>query len=392
MMKIKLIPAFIILVGRVVNICAADTDKVGLPMSFCLKNLPHQQNKTPRYTISDFKSFVTIDAYNKSGHFKIKEFQVRCINERTLNEIFHNEGKNFTCFSDSIRPEFLKTLQESFENPFNEITIKIRNVKVIGPDSILRTIEKEQTLAFVYHDSTKLLLYKYFPRWIVQSNLRIKIEGNPTNEDIQTIRNIVSEINALKLNISAKIVDNLPSLVIRIDTGENSTSFVRNLYGNEFFPHISYTRKLIKIISREQYIRDFILWEQVMRSLGDFNETGNSCENSIFIGGCHTKTGLSYEDKLALKAIFSNDFSNTKHGFEDEKTWLFNLSFQVTTQLATLFTILILIVLFFIFYEADNYFGWGTFIKNKVLRITLYAIVLGQMVILAKLVGETHFF
>jgi two-component system, LytTR family, sensor kinase len=406
-MKTKLFCISCFLLFSIISCFASEQKPDNQSYKFRLKGLVNSDDDVPLYTFSNFNPNGIIECYNKTQIFKIKEIQFRISNP-----------KAFFDFTTNVIPgDSIKSLYDIFNKSVSsravdggEINLYVRKVKIIGPDSIVRIDSTEKFFARVYSDSSKLLINKYLNgyRRIANTNIRIKIEGSPTKEDIQTIQNIVNEINSLNLTISAKIVQSRPTITVRIDSTKKSYNnyyysiqkISQNPIVNALFPNLMTWELYIKTNSNNQESRNIFFWQKIIGSLCNLKYSEKN-QGSIIIGrgafynsylsydekvttinegGVCSHPGLSYEDKLALKAIFSNSFkiSDFNSSSEGELSEMLN---KVSNFAEIFGSILFLIILFFIIYEIHNYFRLDSLIKNVVIRNTIYAIVLTQLVI-----------
>lgn len=364
------------------------------PKYFCLKNLSYViQREFPRYeglryTIDDIirnGKLSIVPFFGMDSLYKIIEFQLSVTGVRNdymtfFSPIFKN---------DSIPSDYAESVRKYFTKPVENglLSFKFQYIKFIGPDSVVWTINNAD-FALIYKDSTDLIISKYYiKKKVIRSNIRIKVFGNPYPEDMQTINNIVKEINLLNADIKAKIVDFFPSIGIYIDSLDTSfgkgalTGTEQGYYKNLFFPKLSYTKIFINTKIKEQADRDLFLLQKITRSLADFFGQPTDYKNSVIIGKNKTP-GLTSEDKLALKEILSNNF--------DKKGDLFIQS--PTPDLSKiLLLVFITMILFFILYELNSYFNLGRFFKNVFLLNLIYCILIAQLFILTSFYIQKDF-
>jgi sensor histidine kinase YesM len=364
------------------------------PEFFCLKNLTYVlQREFPRYegskyTIDDIIQngrIIVVPFFGMDSLFKIIEFQLS-INTAPNKEI---KISSPVFKNDSIPASYSESLRKYFTKPLENflLDLKFQYIKVIGPDSVIRTINNED-FTYIYKDSTNLLISKYniFSKFL-RSNIRIKVFGNPNAEDLQTVNNIVNEINSLNSDIKAKIVNLFPSIGIYIDTLDtsfgagalNGTEQFNNT--NLFFPNLSYTKIFLNVNFKGQLDRDLFLWQKITRSFANFSGQPSDYKNSIIIGKSKTP-GLSNEDRIVLKALLSNNF------YKKGEMIMRNEPPDLSKILLFVFFTMIL---FFIFYELISYFNFGSHVKNVLLLNSVYSILVAQLFILISFLIQKDF-
>jgi sensor histidine kinase YesM len=354
------------------------------PEFFCLRDLSYVLLKElpryegSRYTIDDIirNGRISVVPFNgMDSLFKVIEFQFSIISAPNTDIKFSSPVFKY----DSIPVSYAESLRNYFTKPSKNVLLdfNFQYIKVIGPDSVIRTL-KSKSFAYIYKDSTDLLISKYniFSKKI-SSNIRIKVFGNPNSQDLQTVNNIVNDINSLNTDLKAKIVNYLPSIGIYIDTADSSFG-EGALTGSEqhsnslFFPKLSYTKIFINSNIKEQLDRDLYLWQKTTRSFANFFGQPTDYKNSIIIGKNKTP-GLTDEDRLVLKALLSNNF---------EKMGEMSLRQDPPDLSKILLKVCIAIVLFFIFSEIVTYSNFGRHFKNVLLLNSIYYILIAQIFIL----------
>jgi sensor histidine kinase YesM len=388
---------------------------------FVLKNYSTNLNQpvTPQYTVDDIVRYGKIVGYNNSrmdSVFRIKEFQilVRFYTSRNMKE---NTVSSPVFKGDSIPSAYAESLKKYFKGSSKPLRlfIIIQNVKVTGSDSVICKNGYNSSRWMVYKDSVNMHIETFvqspvgsLDRHLATSNLRIRVEGNPLPGDLATVSKIVNEINSLKVNIKAKFVRFFPSLVIQIDSSD--TSFGRSrltTYGEKqvlnqnvsqtsgselitremrreeaslFFPKLSYSSIFVSTSLKDQNARDLFLWQQITRSLADFYSPGGNRNFIIPLPG--KSPGYSRQDRLALKAIFSPDFYDRVKEIRGPEPRVQSNVFLIVS---------ISLILFFIFYEINNYFSFNRFISNPLLRNSIYAILIAQVFVLTSIMVSKGF-
>lgn len=344
------------------------------------------------YTIDDIirNGKITVAPFfGLDSLFKIIEFQFSVIVAPDTDIKFSSPIFK----GDSIPASYAESLRKYFNKPEEQglLHFKFENIKVIGPDSVVRELIKKD-FALVFKDSTNLLIHKYqIAEKIVRSNIRIKVSGNPSPEDMQTVNTIVNEINSLNADLKARIVNFFPSIEINIDSSDTLfgkgalTGHQNFIHKYSFFPYLTYIR-IFTNTNLRQVERDFFVWEKITRSFARFTWKNTDSrypdyKNSIIIGKAEIP-GLTNEDKIVLKAILSNSF--------DKKAELF-IRHQPPDISKILLIILITVILFFVFYEMNSYFGLGRRIKNVWLLNSVYSVLIAQLFLLTSLIVQTDF-
>lgn len=371
------------------------TKSLSKPNYFCLKNFASLINRDllpeyqlHRYTIDDIIRNGKILVFNKDNIdsiFRITEFRLSFRDNDNKINFLSPVFKN-----DSIPSNFSRSLRTFFAGPSKTgaFYFTINYVKIIGPDSVIYKMSNNFQSAIIFKDSSDLLIHQYLVRnFVVRSDIRIKVDGNPNPEDLRTVKKIVNDINLLNANIKAKIVHFFPSIEVHFDTLDTSfgkgalTGTKQSTNTNLFFHNLSYTKIFINTRFKEQLDRDLFLWQKITRSLANFQNTQQEYKNSIIIG--QTKIpGLTYDDKLVLKAILSKDSPKTLK--------LFGRSLP-TNYSHILLTVFVSMILFFIFYEINSYFNLGRLFKNAFLLNSIYSILIAQLFILTSFFIQNDF-
>ena len=146
-------------------------------------------------------------------------------------------------------------------------------------------------------------------------NVRIKIDGEPTEEDIQTINNIVSDLNEHIATIIIKLVDKNENLTITFSPESEFNSLDQNYvptnYG--FFWALWHDDNLviydasILISSADitQQERSHLIREELTQSLGLMNDS-NKYKDSIFFQEWTDVIEYSEIDRAVIKLLYLN--------------------------------------------------------------------------------------
>jgi sensor histidine kinase YesM len=352
------------------------------PEKFLLKGFPYSQTEKQLpdllkgITIRDLMRYPRIEAKFKDYIYTVKEFQ--CI-------VFDEYGRSdFSPVfkSDSISIDYLKSL----DIKHHPVKLGLGNIKLIAPDSTEKVIYGDTggLFAEVYRDSTDMLLGRYLVNNTSQDNyarsdIRILVDGYPGKEDIETVRTIIEELNSVLTTINIKLVKHFPSLVIRFDKtdtefGEGAikgTSYKTGV--NQFYPLLKYFRVFINTSYTNQQERDLILWNEISRSLGKFNRFDKDQSVTSSIIGENSVPGLTYEDNLVLRAIFSPGGDNLINQIKEAPVSSPNKHIMLLILLSTMF--------FFIIYEINNYFNFTLIIKNQIFRKVISSLIISQIAV-----------
>jgi len=144
-------------------------------------------------------------------------------------------------------------------------------------------------------------------------NIRIKVGGEPTEEDLQTINNIVSNLNELIAGINIKLVDKNENLVIAFSPESEFSAidpnYVPTNYG--FFwalwhddNYVIYNANiLIASADITQRERSHLIREELTQSLGLMNDS-NKYNDSIFFQQWTDVIEFSDLDRAVIKLLY----------------------------------------------------------------------------------------
>ncbi len=146
-------------------------------------------------------------------------------------------------------------------------------------------------------------------------DIRIKVNGEPTEADLQTINNIIGDLNELISMIKIKLVDKNENLTITFSPESDFTSidahYVPTNYG--FFwalwhddNFVIYEANiLVSSTDITQKERSHLLREELTQSLGLMNDS-NKYKDSIFFQGWTDITVFSEIDRAVIKLLCQN--------------------------------------------------------------------------------------
>jgi hypothetical protein len=144
-------------------------------------------------------------------------------------------------------------------------------------------------------------------------NIRIKINGVPTEEDLQTITNIIDDLNELIAAIKIKLVDKNENLTITFSHESDFSSIDQNyvptnygffwaLWHDDNF--VIYDASiLISSADITQKERSHLIREELTQSIGLMNDS-NRFEDSIFYQEWTDVIEYSEIDKAVIKLLY----------------------------------------------------------------------------------------
>jgi hypothetical protein len=146
-------------------------------------------------------------------------------------------------------------------------------------------------------------------------NIRIKINGEPTEEDLLTIASIVKDLNELITGIKIKLVNKNGNLIMTFSPESDFTSIDTNyvptnhgffwaLWHDDNF--VIYDASiLISSTGISQEERSHLIREELTQSLGLMNDS-DKYRDSIFYQEWTDVTEFSVIDKAVIKLLYQN--------------------------------------------------------------------------------------
>ncbi len=144
-------------------------------------------------------------------------------------------------------------------------------------------------------------------------NIRIKIEGEPTSEDLEIINDIIVDLNELISGIKIKLVEKKENLTITFspesDFGSIDQNYIPTNYG--FFwalwhddNYVIYNASIL-VSSAEitQNERSHLIREELTQSLGLMNDSGKYID-SIFYQKWTDVTEFTEIDRAVIKLLY----------------------------------------------------------------------------------------
>lgn len=371
---------------------------IPLPDFFYLSNLfPNTFDADPsderlRYTIDDFirNGKINICRYNKKDTlYKVAEFKLSFYDRENKIRI---ESPLFN--GDSISFEFINSLRKYFTGPSETgmLFFRINYLMVIDPDLRRLYCNSSFPSAMIFKDSAHLLLQKYnlLNGQVVKSDIRIKVEGSPKPEDLETIKKIVTEFNSLQVNIKAKLVNFLPSAVIHFDTSASGRKLIASKQKMDFkvnpvFPRLSHSELFMNTELKDPRAREMMLWDLfTRRTIANF---GNNYPANWAVGiinpGARKLPGFTEADKIVIKEVLSDNY------YKSAKLLGGTMQYNINRQI--ILYVFVSMILFLIVFEINSFFNFGRFVKNAFLLNSIYFILIAQLLIITKFFVNKYF-
>ena len=186
-----------------------------------------------------------------------------------------------------------KPIKEPGENETTiEETLNDSPLADAGEDITLASSESEMEYFFeiafgTEYGTSQSLLHKW------TNNIRIKVNGTPTSADLDTLDQVVTELNSLVDSISLQIVDQDPNIDIHFTTMDQFASIIPSYVdGNMGYfsvwwdetGAIYYASILIASEGLSQQERSHLIREELTQSLGIMKDSYRY-EDSIFFQG-----------------------------------------------------------------------------------------------------------
>jgi len=143
-------------------------------------------------------------------------------------------------------------------------------------------------------------------------DIRIGVKGNPTEEDLETLDEVIFELNYLIDDVNLAIVNRNSNIQLYFDTPSKFSSIEPNyMPGNSGFfwawwdgsGNLYKARVLIAAEGITQDERSHLLWEELTQVLGIMNDSYEYAE-SIFYQEWTDVQGLSEIDKAVVKILY----------------------------------------------------------------------------------------
>lgn len=323
---------------------------------------------------------------NKYTNFQIVSYTISVLDKGDLIE------KNL---KDSVFPNVITQLFQKTE-PGQKFYIE--NIIVKNPDGTERYIPAQTYKVIDSYNNEfirKTVTFKpyTYDLSLLKNDLRIKIAGHPSKEDIKIITNFAEELNSILETVKVKIVDHQPSLTIVFDSIKNdslliSRGFVKiedgykSVRKNIFFPFRTTCEMYIHPDDDPSY-RARALKKDIAGLFGEFKD--NEVKGSVFNYG----DSLSIYDKYMLKTLYTV-------GSEYKVQKILDTNFDPPDRNDVYFVLIILsVILLFIFSEIYNYYGFNFKIgkiKSRLKRRIIEAILIAQIPSVAVLILLTEEF
>lgn len=145
-----------------------------------------------------------------------------------------------------------------------------------------------------------------------EGDLRIKVIGSPTSQDMDTLRTVISEINNLTSGINLKIVDSKPNVKIHFVPVSEFKRYEPNYQpGNDGYAWVNWNQNnviyssniLITTTGINQKERSHLIREELTQSLGLLKDS-YKYKNSIFYQPWTDTNKYSQLDKTLIQMLY----------------------------------------------------------------------------------------
>jgi len=158
------------------------------------------------------------------------------------------------------------------------------------------------------YGGSQSLLHKW------ENNIGIKVNGTPTSADLNTLNQVVTELNSLVNSISLRIVDQNPNIDIHFTTMDQFASIIPNyvqgnmgyfcVWWNEIGA-IYYANVLIASEGLSQQERSHLIREELTQSLGIMKDS-NRYKDSIFFQGWTDTINYTPIDRTIISLLYDS--------------------------------------------------------------------------------------
>jgi len=188
----------------------------------------------------------------------------------------------------------------------------------------------------------------------LHSDLKIKVHGEPTQEDLATLNSVITELDTLLETIGVKLDEENPNVNIyfQLSTGkyEGQRCATSLVHHDLVFNAIQTVEFFISEDYNTQDERNLLIWELLVNHLGKFNETNwLRYGKTIFKKSGRDKPGLAEIDKFILKKLYSKDFR--KHVKQLGGLGLYKKRARYSSRLKLI--IIVSYVLLFLFFKSS---------------------------------------
>jgi hypothetical protein len=150
-------------------------------------------------------------------------------------------------------------------------------------------------------------------KWV--DDIRIKVDGEPTEEDLQTVNNIIKDLNEIIIGIKIKLVDKKANLTITFSPESDFSSIDSNYVPTDFgffwalWHDDNFTiydaSILISSVDITQKARSHLIREELTQSLGLMNDS-NKYKDSVFFQEWTDIVEFSEIDRSVIKLLYIN--------------------------------------------------------------------------------------
>ena len=158
------------------------------------------------------------------------------------------------------------------------------------------------------YGASQSLLHKW------ENNIGIKVNGTPTSADLDTLNQVVTELNSLVNSISLRIVDQNPNIDIHFTTMGQFASIIPgyvqgnmgyfSVWWNEIGA-IYYANVLIASEGLSQQERSHLIREELTQSLGIMKDS-NRYKDSIFFQGWTNTINYTPIDRSVISLLYDS--------------------------------------------------------------------------------------
>ncbi len=158
------------------------------------------------------------------------------------------------------------------------------------------------------YGASQALLHKW------TNNIRIKVNGTPTSADLNTLNQVVTELNSLVNSISLHIVDQNPNIDIHFTTMDQFASIIPSyVQGNMGYfsvwwnevGAIYYASVLLASEGLSQQERSHLIREELTQSLGIMKDS-NRYNDSIFFQGWTNTANYTPIDRAIISLLYDS--------------------------------------------------------------------------------------
>ena len=271
-----------------------------------------------------------------------------------------------------------------------------------GPGLYAQELTEEEKWDFlkeVYKvEKFRFLNYKsVYVDHLLQRNLRIKVYGNPTKEDMNTLNNIITDIDSLMETREVKLVKNFPTLEVHFSRSIPSkssqvsgpTSYIIPVSGPTYINglfQLSITKWTIISNLEDQNQRNLFLRRELHKMIAPRGRSFKYTNSNFHYNSNNGSYELSDIDRFVIKKVYSKDFKQEakQHGIHVRRdTPIVSLDWRYTPLDFYLGIIVFLLVVFFICNKLVKMFKLDLYLRRRIpsnwIRGNIIAILILQI-------------